>query len=464
MRIITTKAKERNQLMIMNRGRACGLAAMLAAAGGLYTAACRAENPVAAESGSKEQKPVLKGQGANGDWTTDAPGVRRLITPADVPAPFHSQSSDNFPKVVPRPEGAWPKAPDGFKVDQFATGLQNPREIVTAPNGDIFVTESGPARVKVLRDTNGDGKADSTTVFVEGLERPFGLAFYPTGKNPSYLYIANTGSVVRYPYKNGDTAASGPREVIVPDLPGGGQLRGGGHWTRDVAFTKDGKKMLVSVGSRSNAHEDPNVDETRRASILEYNPDGTGYQLFASGIRNPVSIAIHPQTGDVWTSVNERDGIGDDLPPEYITRVKRGGFYGWPWFYIGGNWDPRHTGKHPELKDKVIVPDVLIQSHSASLGMLFYTGKQFPKEYHNDGFAAEHGSWNRAKRTGYKVIRIPLKNGKPTGEYEDFLVGFVTSEGNVYGRPVGVTVANDGALLVSDDTSGTIWRVSYTGK
>jgi glucose/arabinose dehydrogenase len=464
MRNTATDAKELFQFMIMNRTRIIGVAGMLMSVGGLYTAACRTENLVAAESGASQQKPLLKGQGANGDWTTDAPGVRRLISPADIPAPYHSQSIDNGPKIVARPEGAWPKAPDGFKVDHFASGLQGPREITTAPNGDIFVTESGPARVKVLRDTNGDGKADSTTVFVDGLERPFGLAFYPLGRNPSHLYVANTGSVVRFPYKNGDTTASRPREVIVPDLPGGGQLRGGGHWTRDVAFTRDGKKMLVSVGSRSNVHEDPNVDETRRASILEYNPDGTGYQLFANGIRNPVSIAIHPQTGDVWASVNERDGIGDDLPPEYITRVKRGGFYGWPWFYIGGNWDPRHSGKQPELKDKVIVPDVLIQSHSASLGMLFYTGSQFPKEYHNDGFAAEHGSWNRAKRTGYKVIRILLKNGKPTGEYEDFLVGFVTPDGNVYGRPVGVTVASDGALLVSDDASGTIWRVSYTGK
>jgi glucose/arabinose dehydrogenase len=267
--------------------------------------------------------------------------------------------------------------------------------------------------------------------------------------------------VVRFPYKNGDVKASGPEQMIVPDLPGGGRLRGGGHWTRDIAFTKNGKRMLVSVGSRSNVHEDPNVDESRRAAILEYNPDGTGYEMFASGIRNPVGIAIHPTTGDVWASVNERDGIGDDLVPEYVTRVKKGGFYGWPWFYIGGNEDPRHKGKHPELKGKVIVPDVLIQSHSASLAMLFYNGKTFPREYHGDGFAAEHGSWNRAKRTGYKVVRIPLKNGVPTGEYEDFLVGFVTPEGNVYGRPVGVTVANDGALLVSDDGSCTIWRVAY---
>ena len=451
----------------LNRTTAYGAAliGILALLGG-----CRADTSISADSteksGSTEEQGgrVLRGQGANGDWTTDAPGVRRLITPADMPSPGATPSSDNFPRVVRRPENMWPKAPAGFTVTEFATGLDNPRDINTAPNGDIFVTESGPGRVKILRDTNGDGKADSTTVFAEGLRRPFGVAFHPPGRNPQFVYVANTDSVVRFPYRSGDPKAAGPEQMIVPDIPGGGRQRGGGHWTRDVVFSKDGKKMYVSVGSFSNSHEDPNVDEDRRAAILEFNPDGSGYQLFAGGIRNPVGLAVHPQTGDLWASVNERDGIGDDLVPEYITRVKRGGFYGWPWYYIGGNYFPLHKGKHPELKDRVIVPDVLIQSHSASLAMTFYTGRQFPKEYHNDGFAAEHGSWNRAKRTGYKVIRVPLKNGVPTGEYEDFLVGFVTPEGNPYGRPVGVTVTNDGALLVSDDASGTIWRVAHTAR
>ncbi len=222
--------------------------------------------------------------------------------------------------------------------------------------------------------------------------------------------------------------------------------------------------MLVSVGSHSNVFENSSENEDRRADILEYNPDGTGFRFYATGIRNPVGIAVHPQTGDLWASVNERDGLGDDLVPDYISRIKDGGFYGWPWYYIGPNQDPRHPGAHPELKDQVLIPDVLIQSHSASLQLAFYTGQQFPGEYANHAFAAEHGSWNRERRTGYKVIRVPVQNGAPTGEYEDFLTGFVTQSGDVWGRPVGVAVAKDGALLVSDDGSNTVWRVSYQGK
>ena len=407
---------------------------------------------------------MLKGKAALGDWTTDAPGVRRLITTADMPEPFATRSVDNGPRRVPRPDGAWPQVPAGFKVEEFATGLENPRLIRTAPNGDIFVAESYPGRVRVLRAADGAGKPEANEIFAADLDRPFGIAFYPPGPNPQYVYVANTGSVVRFPYRNGDLKARDKPEMIVPDIPGGGQLRGGGHWTRDIAFSRDGKKMFVSVGSHSNVYENPNENEERRADILEYNPDGTGFRIYASGIRNAVGIAVHPQTGELWASVNERDGLGDDLVPDYITRVKDGGFYGWPWFYIGPNQDPRHKGAHPELRGKVIVPDVLLQSHMASLEMVFYTGEQFPKEFAGDAFAAQHGSWNRARRTGYKVIRVPLRNGAPTGEYEDFMTGFVTNEGNVWGRPVGVTVARDGALFVSDDGSNTIWRISYQKK
>jgi glucose/arabinose dehydrogenase len=414
------------------------------------------------EAGAREG--VLSGQGAFGDWTTDAPGVRRRITPADLPKPYATRSVDAGTRAVPRPEGAWPKAPAGFKVEEFATGLQNPRLIRTAPNGDLFVAESYPGRVRVLRAAAVPGKAETVEVYAEGLRRPFGIAFYPPGDNPTHVYVANTDSVVRFPYRAGDLKARGPAEVVVPDLPGGGQLRGGGHWTRDVAFSPDGRRMFVSVGSHSNVYENPNENEERRASILEYKPDGTGYRLFASGIRNAVGIAVHPRTGDLWASVNERDGLGDDLVPDYVTRVRDGGFYGWPWFYLGPNQDPRHAGAKPELKDKVIVPDVLLQSHSASLELAFYTGRQFPREYEGDAFAAQHGSWNRAKRTGYKVIRVPQREGVPTGEYVDFLTGFVTPEGEVWGRPVGVAVARDGALFVSDDGSNTIWRVSYAGR
>lgn len=407
---------------------------------------------------------VLTGQGALGDWTTDAPGVRRRITVADLPKPYATESARNQARLAPRPAGAIPIAPAGFKVEEFAKDFSNPRLLRTAPNGDIFVADSSANRINVIRAKKDPAKPEINQVFAEDLKLPFGIAFYPVGPNPQYIYIGNTGSVVRIPYRNGDIVARGPAEVIVPDLPGYARLTGGGHWTRDLLFTPDGKKMLVSVGSQSNVWENPNADEKDRATVLEFNPDGTGRRVFASGIRNAVGIAIHPTTGDLWGSVNERDGLGDDLVPDYITRIKPGGFYGWPWYYLGGNQDPRHAGKFPELKDKVIVPDVLLQSHSASLQMTFYTGKMFPREYLNEGFAAEHGSWNRTRRTGYKVIRVPLRNGVPTGEYEDFLTGFVTPEGNVWGRPVGVTVAADGSLLVSDDGSNTIWRVSYVGK
>ena len=406
---------------------------------------------------------TLTGREALGDWTTDAPGVRRKITVADLPKPKDTPSAQNQPRVVKRPEGAWPKAPEGFKVTEFATGLKNPRVIMTAPNGDIFVAESMANQVHILRDADGDGKPEVSKVFAKGLRQPFGIAFHPPGPSPTHIYVANTDSVVRFPYKEGDTEATGEPETIVADVPGGGRLTGGGHWTRDVDFSLDGKRMFVSVGSRSNNDDqDTTPAEKRRADILVFDPDGKNEKLFASGIRNPVGLAIHPKTGEVWTSVNERDGLGDHLVPDYVTRVQEGGFYGWPIYYIGGHYDPRHEGKHPELKDKVIVPDVLLQSHSASLDMCFYTGGQFPKDYQLDAFAAEHGSWNRARRTGYKVIRVPMRDGKATGEYEDFLVGFVTPDGDVWGRPVGVTVAKDGALLVTDDGSNTVWRVAYT--
>jgi len=406
---------------------------------------------------------VLTGARALGDWTSDAPGVRRRITVADLPPPYATQSVDAGSSVVRRPEGAWPKAPAGFRVDEFQTGLRNNRLIRTAPNGDLFVAESSPGRIRVLRARDGSRRAEVNEVFASGLDRPFGVAFYPPGNDPKWVYVGETGRVVRFAYANGDLHARGKPEVIVPDIPSGGLLRGGGHWTRDVAFTNDGRKMFVSVGSHSNDQEGGRPDETRRADILEYNPDGTGFRIYASGIRNPVGIAVHPTTGELWTSVNERDELGDDLVPDYVTRVRDGGFYGWPWFYIGAHPDPRHRGEHAELASRVIVPDVLIQSHSASLEMCFYTGRQFPPEYAQDGFAAQHGSWNRARKTGYKVIRIPLEKGAPSGEYEDFLTGFVTPSGEAWGRPVGVATAHDGSLFVSDDGGELVWRVAYEG-
>jgi glucose/arabinose dehydrogenase len=351
----------------------------------------------------------------------------------------------------------------GFKVELYADGLDYPRLLRTAPNGDIFLAESHRGEIKVFRGMRADGRAAQTEVFATGLRQPFGIAFYPAD-NPQWIYVGNTDSVVRFPYHTGDLKARGVAQKIA-DLPGGGRLRGGGHWTRDIAFSKDGKKMYVSVGSHSNNDDpDSHPEEKNRADILEFNPDGSSMRVYAYGLRNAVGIAVDPASGKLWASTNERDELGDNLPPDYITHVEENGFYGWPWFYIGGHYDPKHRGKHPELQNKAIVPDVLLQPHFASLQLTFYEADQFPMEYRGDIFAAEHGSWNRKRRNGYEVVRVPLKNGKATGEYEDFLTGFVTEDGRVWGRPVGVTVGKDGALYVSDDGSNSVWRVSYSGK
>ena len=408
---------------------------------------------------------TLTGSAAFATVATEKPGTFRKITADDLPAPFSSPSVANQSHIVARPANASLQVPPGFQIALFATGFDQPRELRTAPNGDIFLADSGAGEIKVLHGMK-DGKAESTTVFANGFTRPFGMAFYPPGSDPQYIYVGNTSSVVRLPYRNGDLKARGPAEVIVKTLPSGNASDpyGGGHWTRDVVFSPDGKKMFVAVGSRSNVDDaDNNPAEVHRANVLEFNPDGTDLRVYASGIRNCVGEAIQPETGDLWCSTNERDLLGDNLPPDYITHVQQGGFYGWPWYYTGGHQDPRHAGKHPELKDKVIVPDVLLQPHNASLEIAFYEGKQFPPEYKGQIFAAEHGSWNRANRTGYEVIRVPIEHGKATGAYEDFVTGFATPDGQVWGRPVGVTVASDGSLLVSDDGSKSVWRVSYSG-
>lgn len=426
--------------------------------------ACAQQTQLTGNKSKKDAPKVLMGKDALGGWQTDAPGVRRKITVADLPQPYATSSVDNGPKMVARPEGAMPKVPEGFEVNEMATGLENPRTVVAAPNGDLFIAESNSNKITVLRDADGDGKAEMKSTFADKLSKPFGIAFYPRGDNPQYVYIGNTDSVVRFAYQNGDIKASSASEMVVPDIPGGGKLRGGGHWSRDIAFSKDNKRMFVSVGSLTNVYEKPDAPEDRRAAILSYDPDGKNYKMYATGIRNAVGIATHPQTGVLWCSVNERDGLGDDLVPDYITQVKPDGFYGWPWYYLGGNQDPRHAGAHPELKDKVIVPDVLLDSHSASLAMTFYTGKKFPDDYRLNAFAGQHGSWNTSNRTGYKVIRVPVRNGKPTGEYADFMTGFVVSDNAVWGRPVGVATGKDGSLIVTDDGSNTVWRVTYIGK
>jgi glucose/arabinose dehydrogenase/beta-lactamase superfamily II metal-dependent hydrolase len=400
--------------------------------------------------------PNVEGRpGAFSDFRREVPGAVHRITVADLPAPLASNPVSNAPTVVPRPSGALPKAQPGYVVSEYVGGLDNPRLIRTAPNGDLFVAESNPGRVKVVRGANPDGRAKTVATFATGLNRPFGIAFYPPGPNPEWVYVGNTDSIVRFAYKAGDLQARGEPETIVKGVPAGGQLTGGGHWTRDIAFSPDGKKMYIGVGSMTNV-DDPDVSaaEKDRAVVIEFNPDGSGRRIYATGVRNAVGLAFHPKTGKLWVSVNERDDLGDNLVPDYITHIEDGGFYGWPWFYMGGTQDPRHAGKHPELKDKVITPDVLVQPHSASLQMVFHEGS---------AFAAEHGSWNRNLRTGYKVIRVPFKaDGTAVGSYEDFLTGFVTDEGYPWGRPVGVAVGADGSLLVSDDGSNTIWRVKKT--
>jgi glucose/arabinose dehydrogenase len=409
----------------------------------------RAQAPASAGAG-----PLLTGAVAYGDWSRAAPGVRHLITPADMPPPYATESVSNAPRRVTRPANAWPQVPPGFTVSAFATDLKQPRQMRRAPNGDIFLAESGAGRIRVLRAADGAERAESAKVFADGLGYPFGIAFYPPGPDPQWVYVGTEDEVLRYPYRNGDLKARGKPEKIA-------QLPSGGHVTRDVLFSPDGRTLYVSVGSASNDAEEGMTEEQERANILAYNPDGSGLRVYASGLRNPVGLAIDPATGDLWTAVNERDGLGDNLPPDYVTRVREGGFYGWPWYYIGPNQDPRHRGARPELAREVQVPDVLLQPHSAPLGLAVYDGLQFPAAYRGDILVALHGSWNRAQRTGYEVARVRLENGKPTGEYDDFMTGFVTARGEVWGRPAGVAVARDGALLVSDDGGGVVWRIAY---
>jgi len=421
---------------------------------------------------------LLVGKAAFGDWRADAPLVRRKIT--ELPPPYTTRSASKPPRVIAKPVSAAPKVPPGFQVELFASNFRDPRTVRVAPNGDIFIAESEPGRIRVLRAAEGEARPGHNDVFASGLDQPFGIAFYPPGSDPQWIYIANTGSVVRYAYHSGDLKARGKAEVIVRDLPhAGSRSVQRGHITRDIVFSKDGRQMFVSVGSATNDGEGMGKrdaaaiarweaehglgsawgNETDRAAVLVFDPAGRNRRVFASGLRNCVGLAVHPMTGDVWCSTHERDDLGDDLVPDFITRVRDGA----SWYYLGANEDPRHRGERPDLKDKITVPDVLIQAHSASMGMIIYEGDQFPSEYSGDVFAAEHGSWNRSKRTGYKVIRVHLKDGVPTGEYEDFMIGFVADDSSVWARPVGVAVAHDGALLVSEDGNGTIWRVSYRG-
>ena len=374
------------------------------------------------------------------------------ITVADLPPAQVQKGPVNFSKIVPRPAGAELNLPQGFEISTFAEGdLQRPRWLAQAPNGDVFVAESEGNRISILRDSNGDGKVDERFVFATGLARPFGMAFWK-----DYLYVANTDAVVRFAYKAGQTKAEAAPQKIA-DLPMNGYRE---HWTRNLILNADGSKLYVTVGSKSNVDAG---EEPMRAAISEFNPDGTGHRILASGTRNPIGLAWNPKTRQLWAAVQERDLIGDDLVPDYVTSIKDGAFYGWPYAYIGQHEDPRRKGERPELVQKTIVPDVLIQAHSAVLGLVFYNGAMFPADYRGDAFVALHGSWNRTKRTGYKIIRIRFKDGKPIGGYDDFITGWMTSEESqeVWGRPVGLLVMKDGSMLVTDDGSNKVWRVTY---
>jgi glucose/arabinose dehydrogenase len=418
------------------------------------------------------QQTVLTGQDAFTDYSGEHPGVRRHITVDDLPAPEPSDTVlDNPPFMYPRPAGKLPTAPHGFQVTLYADGFEQARLLRTAPNGDIFLASSNGGKIYVLRGVSPEGKAVQRSVFAEKLAMPFGIAFYPLGPNPLWVYIAYQTGVTRFPYKNGDLTASGPGEKIVTGIPGVVNFKTPGHWTRDIVFTPDGKHMLISVGSATDdAGTNDYKSERRRADVLEYTPQGKFEKIYAGGLRNCVGEAINPITGALWCSVNERNGLGDNLVPDYVTSVPENSFFGWPWWYIGNNLDPTHKDTHPKQLGPINVPDVLLPAHFASLEMTFYpttppAGAQpFPADFRGDGFAAEHGSGARKDWTGYEVIRIPMKNGVATGEFEDFLTGFTSPTGKVWGRPVGVTVGNDGSLFVSDDASNSVWRVSYSGK
>ena len=451
---------------------------------GLVPAALAAATVAAPGCGlAQDGAAVRTGQAALGDWRSDAPGVWRRIDVKDLPAPFATPSARNNSSVVPRPRDATLKVPPGFSVQLFASGLDGARLMRVAPNGDVFLSQGDQGRITVLRIAPGASKPASVSTFAEGLDQPFGIAFYPAA-HPKWVYVANTDSVVRFPYQDGDLKARGPAQTVVAKLT----QSQGGHWTRDIQFSPDGRRMYVSVGSASNiaqemgrkspadaqAYDEAHAPgaawgpETNRADVLVFDPEGHGPKIYAAGIRNCVALTLAPSSDQLWCAVNERDGLGDNLVPDYVTRVKAGGFYGWPWRYMGDHEDPRLKGQRPDLAGKVITPDVPIQSHSAPLGLAFYPAGQtgpaaFPTSYDGDAFVALHGSWNRALRTGYKVVRVKLKDGAPTGAYEDFLTGFVVDAQKVWGRPVGVAVARDGALLVSEDGGGTIWRVAPAG-
>ena len=378
-----------------------------------------------------------------------ASGQQHQVKPDTLPKPFATPDAKNPPTIVPRPDGVTLKVPAGFQSNVFAEGgFKRMRWVAVSPGGDVFATDADANTLTVLRDTDGDGVAEARHVFAEGLARPFGIAF-----GAGHVYVANAGSLVRWPYKNGQTRAdAAPQSILeLPAQPG--------HWTRNIAFSHDGARLFVAVGSSSDAGA-PDAD---RALILSVAPDGSDRRVVATGLRNPIGLAIEPSTRQLWAAVQERDRLGDDLVPDYLTSVREGAFYGWPFAYIGPNEDPRHAGAAPDLVKRTIVPDVLLEAHSAVMGLVFYQGSSFPAGYRGHAFATLRGSSNRSLRTGYKVIRVPFDGGRPSGGYEDFATGWMLGQDRkeVWGRPVGIAVAGDGSLLVVDDAHQRVWRISH---
>jgi glucose/arabinose dehydrogenase len=420
---------------------------------------------------------VRTGAAALDNWRSDAPGVGRHINPSDLPAPVATDPETSLGvnvKIVERPQGSLPKVPQGFAVQIFASGFKQPRTLRVAPNGDVFLSESGTGRVLVFRAGAGGAPA-KPEVFADNLDRPYGIAFLPAA-DPRYVYVAAANQVVRYAYRSGDVKAAGSAEVIVSGIP---TKR---HWTRDLAVSRDGRQLFVSVGSASNlgAKDMPKMtaenlrkhesthgrgaawgEEENRAVVRAFDPDGKNLRNYATGLRNCSGLAMQPGTDNLWCVVNERDHLGPDLVPDFMARIQDGAYYGWPWYYLGDNEDPAMKGMRPDLKGQARVPEVLFQAHSSALSVAFYDRDAFPAEYRGDAFVALHGSHTRPERTGYKVVRVRMKDGKPTGVYEDFMTGFLVDNATAWGRPAGVAVARDGALLVSDDANGTIYRITH---
>jgi glucose/arabinose dehydrogenase len=385
------------------------------------------------------------------------PGARYEVRPEDMPPPYATPSAGNRPRSVDRPAGLLPKVPAGFEVNVFAADLRHARNMVVAANGDVLLAESRADRVTLLRDADGDGRAELVGTFLDDLDRPYGLAI-----QPGALYVADTDGVWRVDYKPGDVKVWGKPKRITPRGALGGS---GGHWTRNLVFSPDGTRFFVAVGSRGNIDE----EDEPRATVQVFDRDGSGGRTFAAGLRNPVGIAVYPDSDDLYVVVNERDGLGDELVPDYLTRIGDGAFFGWPYAYIGSNPQPKFAERRPDLVERSRLPDLLFRSHTAPLGLVFYDAAQFPEDYRGDAFVALHGSWNAARARGYMVVRVPFAEGRPQGHYEAFMTGFRLGDpaegeegrARVWGRPAGVAVAADGSLLVADDASQTIWRVSY---